>query len=78
MENNLTKEENIILDMLLAKRERSNSVKQVKKKTKKELEIIEREEMRLKVEIAENQRQQRKNNINSQSAERVKNPKGKK
>ena len=38
MENNLTKEENIILNMLLAKRGLNNSVNLTKKKTKKEIE----------------------------------------
>ena len=36
MENNLTKEENIILNMLLAKRDKNNSIKAVEQKKKKE------------------------------------------
>jgi hypothetical protein len=46
MENNLTKEENIILNMLLAKRDLNKGINPTKKKTKKEIEK-EKEEQRI-------------------------------
>jgi hypothetical protein len=45
MENNLTKEENIILNMLLAKRDLNKDINPTKKKTKKEIEKEKNEEL---------------------------------
>jgi hypothetical protein len=45
MENNLTKEENIILNMLLAKRDLNKVINPTKKKTKKEIEKEKNEEL---------------------------------
>jgi hypothetical protein len=50
MENNLTKEENIILNMLLAKRDLNNSVNLSKKKTKEEIEKEKNEQRIARIE----------------------------
>lgn len=52
MENGLTKEENIILNMLLAKRDKNNTIKPVEHKRKKETMKEIRERISKEVEEA--------------------------
>lgn len=65
MENNLTREETIILNLLLAKRNKNNIVKPLKQISKKEM-IKEKESMRKTVDENEAKRIQRMINKNKQ------------